>query len=116
VYSPNVNQIGSGSYDGSVKLWDTATGELLTTIHCFGKAIYSVDWKVIQNEQLLVSGGVEGEVRCWRVIEDGGKFKTVLQWSSTNNELLVKGAVLNGVNSLSPMNSSLMSQRGAVIC
>jgi WD40 repeat protein len=98
-----------------VKLWDTKTGDSIITINYFREDVLSVDWKRIKNEQFLVSGGMEGEVRCWRVIEDGDKLKTVLQYSSTHNELLVKDAILNRVQSLSPMNSSLMSQRGAMM-
>jgi alkylated DNA nucleotide flippase Atl1 len=78
--------------------------------------ILSVDWKRIMEEQYLVSGGKEGEVRCWRVVEDNGKFKMSLQWSSKHNELLVKDAVLNNAQSLSRENLSLMNQRGARTC
>jgi hypothetical protein len=75
--------------------------------------IISGDWKRIMEEQYLVSGGKEGEVRCWRVVEDDGKLKMFLQWSSIHNQLLVKDAVLNDARGLSRKNFLLMDQRGA---
>jgi WD40 repeat protein len=116
VYSPNGNQIASGSSDGSVRLWDAIAGEPLIVIDYFKKQILSIDWKIIGNEQYLVSGGVEGEVRCWGVAEDGNKLKAYLRWSSTHNELLVKDAVLKGIQDLSQENTLLVSQRGAITC
>jgi hypothetical protein len=78
--------------------------------------ILSVDWKRIMDEQYLVSGGKEGKVRCWRLVEDDGKLEMFLQWSLKHSELLVKDAVLNNAQSLSRENLSLMNQRGARTC
>jgi eukaryotic-like serine/threonine-protein kinase len=56
--------IASGSMDGTVKLWDSVTGELLATLE-HGAAVTCLDFS--SDGKTLASGSDDGSVRLWDV-------------------------------------------------
>ncbi|PAV17574.1 nucleotide-binding-oligomerization-domain like receptor [Pyrrhoderma noxium] len=66
--SPGGKFIASGSYDGSICLWNALTGELVKKIQLsFG--VISVSFSPI-NEQLIAFGSWDGTVELWDITND----------------------------------------------
>ncbi|KAF0332771.1 NACHT domain-containing protein, partial [Gigaspora margarita] len=118
VYSPNGEQIASGSDDKTVRLWDAKTGKALAVIQGFHGGVYSVasdtapdgGWR-------LLTGGSDKAVRLWQVkepVRPGEPCLVALCWTSTQAVLTALKMNLQGVQGLSEMNASLLAQRGAV--
>jgi WD40 repeat protein len=63
--SPDERYIGSGSWDKSVRVWEAATGELVTTLEGHEDEVRSVVWS--GDGQWLASGSFDKTVRLWRV-------------------------------------------------
>lgn len=63
-FSPDGRQIVSGSLDRTIRLWDSATGEMLLTLQkAHEGAIRAVTFSPDQNS--ILSGGNDGMVRLW---------------------------------------------------
>lgn len=56
----------SASEDGSLKLWDTATGNVLRTLQGHDKQVLAVS--VSPDGSLIASGGMDATVRIWHVL------------------------------------------------
>jgi WD40 repeat protein len=65
----NLNQLASGSFDGTIKLWDSETGECTATFDT-DTAINAL--KFSPNGEELAAGGQDGSVQLWNV-ETGQK-------------------------------------------
>jgi WD40 repeat protein len=65
-FSPDGQMLASGCSDKTVKLWDTATGQLLYTLVGHGGIIFSVSFS--RDGQLVASGSGDGTVRLWQVV------------------------------------------------
>lgn len=61
-FSPDEQRLATGSWDGVVKLWDTASGALLWTSPAVD-AIMGVAFS--PDGRALASGGTEGQIRLW---------------------------------------------------
>ncbi|KAF9997035.1 hypothetical protein BGZ80_007096, partial [Entomortierella chlamydospora] len=114
VYSPNGDQIASGSDDNTLKLWSVETGQCLSTISGFSNAVSSIALESSSGVQHLVTGSFDKSVRRWRIIEEGAKHKAVLCWSSSHEVLTVYDLCFEGVQDLSSLNRELLIQRGAL--
>jgi WD40 repeat protein len=55
--------LASGSFDGSVRLWDVAEGNLLATVHAHSGTAWGV--ALSADGRLLATSGVDGLVRLW---------------------------------------------------
>jgi WD40 repeat protein len=63
VFSPDGNQIVSGSWDNSVRVWDAKTGEQLRELQGHTKMVNSVVFLPDGNQ--IISGASDKSVRVW---------------------------------------------------
>lgn len=61
---PSGTTIVSSGRDRKLKLWDTVSGELLTTLRGHGRQVFCI--AVSPNGDTIASGGLGGDVRIWR--------------------------------------------------
>lgn len=71
-FSPDGKTIVSASYDGTIKLWNSADGTLINTI--LGHSAGPGDVKFSPDGQMIASSGVNSKVKIWKL--DGTLIKT----------------------------------------
>jgi WD40 repeat protein len=62
-FSPDARQIASGGIDGTVRLWDTATGTPLRTLAGHTGHVHSVAFS--PDGRQIASASSDGTVRVW---------------------------------------------------
>jgi WD40 repeat protein len=66
--------IASGAVDGTIRLWEVASGRLLTTLMSHTGIVYGVT--LSGDGQRLASGGDDGWIKIWDV-ETGASLRTL---------------------------------------
>ena len=79
-WSPDGKKIASASDDKTVKLWEAATGKLLSTLQGHTDKVTSVTWS--PDGETLASGSSDQTVKLWNVAT--GKLLTSLQGHAAN--------------------------------
>ena len=64
-FSPDSRTLASGSWDGTIRLWEVATGEHLRTFEGHAVAVWSVSFS--SDSRTLASGSWDGTIRLWKV-------------------------------------------------
>ena len=62
-FSPDGRKIVSGSLDRTLRIWDSATGEMLLTIKAHEGAVRAVSFS--PDKSTILSGGSDGMIRLW---------------------------------------------------
>lgn len=62
-FSPDGRGVLEGGFDGTLRLWDATTGQIVLKIAAHDSAVAGVDFG--PDGDLLVSGDVDGHVRLW---------------------------------------------------
>ncbi len=74
-FSPNGEQLASGSYDQTIRLWNVARGELLKTLEGHTGPVVSVSFS--PNGKQLASGSDDKTIRLWNIVR--GELQKTLE-------------------------------------
>jgi WD40 repeat protein len=113
VYSPDGKTIATGSFDGTIRIWDRASGELVRTVTDHNQPVLSVD--ISRDGRKLVSGAIDGSIKLFdlplrhplaaydklpgvpsaivvspdgKLLFTGDSSRTVRQWNQQNGKAL----------------------------
>jgi WD40 repeat protein len=67
-FSSNCKLLAAGCEDGTIRLWEVATGNEFSTIKGLGAGVRSVAFS--PDDKLLASGGDDKTIRLWRLVPD----------------------------------------------
>ncbi|MHA2497670.1 MAG: WD40 repeat domain-containing protein, partial [Candidatus Hodarchaeales archaeon] len=96
-FSPVEPILASGSSDGSIRLWDLATGDVLHVLMRHHYGVIALDFS--PSGKLLASGGIDNKIHLWNV-SSGEHLQTWsmyphgvidLKWSPDGKTLAVAG-------------------------
>jgi WD40 repeat protein len=73
-FSPDGKLIASGSYDSTIRVWDTVTGVTLKTLNSHLRRVFSVCFS--PDGKLIVSGSIDSIIRVWDTLT-GVTLKTL---------------------------------------
>jgi WD40 repeat protein len=117
-YSSCGQWITSGGEDQTVRLWRRSPEELtswscVVTVRSLFDSVDQIVWSPVVPME-FVTHCWDKSVRIWQVSNDGGRVVVRMLWGSNLRILCAEGLVLENATGLSPINQSLLYQRGAV--
>ncbi|KAF9346612.1 hypothetical protein BGX34_003768 [Mortierella sp. NVP85] len=113
VYSSHGDMIVTTSNDQTVRLWDALSGQCRAVIQDFQHWINGIAWVETSNAQYVFAGCRDGTVGMWQVIMDEERCQVRLHWKTTNGMFNAEGAIIQGIQGLSPLNERILMTRVA---
>jgi WD40 repeat protein len=95
----------SGSYDGTLRLWDVATGEAVRVFRGHRDFVMAVG--ISPDERLAVSGSFDESVRIWEL--ETGECLWMLR-----GERPYEGMNIDGANGLTSAQIASLKELGAI--
>ncbi|KAF9934217.1 hypothetical protein FBU30_002910 [Linnemannia zychae] len=82
-------------------------------IHSFELSVCSIAWK--PNSLEFVTGGKDGSIQVWRLVESSGEWSARLVWNIGDSSLICSKAIFSNAIDLSPTNRQLLEQRDYLV-
>lgn len=110
VFSPDGSMIAGGD-SSTVRIWYTQTGAVVAVLRGFQGPVNSLAWDKVG----LFAGGSNSAVTCWRPVElSPNNIKWLLMWTTYARSIIAERCQLKDASGLTPLNTKLLVQRGAV--
>ncbi|KAF9963108.1 hypothetical protein BGZ65_005932 [Modicella reniformis] len=102
------------SVDCEVRLWDVESGKCLAVVQdCRGK-FHDIAWGSTFGDKSSIIACIDRSVWVWKPIQEDDKSHDQPHWRLINNELIMKGALIQDVRGLSQADEQYLKQRGAI--